>query len=309
MREALAVYYFPGMWEWDRTLVRSLAHAGFRRSLEAHGGDPALAEHGARVLDRYFDWAVGVDDFVPVRVATDFDVTVPDPLTSGRDLATPSGEAVRYQGRIDLLVVDDDDHYWVVEHAPTTEGWADLDDLLLHERTTSHCWAWELFYMGMRIAGVIHNELRLDAGDEGVDDDGPPPAAAPAHGGGHRRMYVRSGGPPHGITVTTYGQAFRRTRIPRGEDELRAHRTRLGLEVLDMVDPGLSVYPSPSPPNCGSCAYRAPCVATDAGGGVEEILARSYRRKPPEELVEGRLGGVTWAMGRGAAPPKFKRDT
>ena len=56
-REALAVHYFPGMWAWDRSIVRPLV-------LKAAG--PA-----AEYVERYVDWAAGVDDFEPVRVEFD----------------------------------------------------------------------------------------------------------------------------------------------------------------------------------------------------------------------------------------------
>ena len=33
------------------------------------------------------------------------------------------------------------------------------------------------------------------------------------------------------------------------------------------------------------------------------MLATRYRARGPDVLEEGRLGGVSWGMGRGAAPP------
>jgi hypothetical protein len=41
-------------------------------------------------------------------------------------------------------------------------GFAAADDLLLDEELVAACWAIERFYPGMRIAGTVHNELRLD---------------------------------------------------------------------------------------------------------------------------------------------------
>ena len=35
---------------------------------------------------------------------------------------------------------------------------------------------------------------------------------------------------------------------------------------------------------------------------------RDFRARPPEELEEGRLGGSTWGMGRGAMPVRFSDD-
>jgi hypothetical protein len=41
------------------------------------------------------------------------------------------------------------------------------------------------------------------------------------------------------------------------------------------------------------------------GTDEQVILEANYRSRGPEEIVEGRLGGVTWSMNRGARPPKF----
>jgi hypothetical protein len=313
VRDALAVYYFPGMWEWDRAIVRPLAHDRLDRSVRGRGApdEEALADRGHDVLTRYFDWAPLVDAFTPVRVETDFDVNIADPGEPGRALATAAGEPVHYQDRVDLLAVDRDDNYWVVDHRVVTDRWAELDELLLEERATSACWAWELFFMGMRVAGVVYNELWAGPG--------PPPDQAGGTGeraareptgpdaGRHRRRDVAGGRPPAGVSRDA-GDLFRRTRVPRAPDELARSHAQLAAEAREMVDDGVRVYPNPTPANCGRCDYREPCVATSRAEPVEPVLAASYRRRPGPVLEEGRLGGATWAMGRGAAPPKFRSD-
>ena len=42
--------------------------------------------------------------------------------------------------------------------------------MLLDEHAVAACWAWEQDYVGMQIAGTIHNEIRLDAFPEPVGD-------------------------------------------------------------------------------------------------------------------------------------------
>lgn len=301
LKDALAVYYFPGMWEWDRSIVRPLAREGFLRSTD----DEEEMVRGVGVLDRYFEWASAVDDFVPIRVETDFDVPVPDPAAPDRDLATAAGHPVRYRGRADLVVVDVRDNYWIVEHRVTAGPWAAEHDLLLDERSTAAAWAWERFFLGMRIAGVVHNELRTDAAPESAAAAmpvAPPVAAGTAR---HRRMYAQGPGPSGDVTVQELPGMFRRTRVPLPAARLEAVGRQLAAEALDMLAPDVPVYPNPSPANCGRCDYRAPCRATALDADPADVLARSYRKREPEELVEGRLGGVTWAMGRGAAPPRF----
>jgi hypothetical protein len=85
------------------------------------------------------------------------------------------------------------------------------------------------------------------------------------------------------------------------------HAARLAEELAAMVDPSIALYPSPSPANCGPCPFRRPCVAESMGDDPAPILAGSFRARDPEREA-GRLGGVTWSMNRGAAPPRFRAD-
>lgn len=41
-------------------------------------------------------------------------------------------------------------------------------------------------------------------------------------------------------------------------------------------------------------------------GDAVGVLAAAYRKRAPEAVEEGRLGGVTWSMNRGAAPPRWQ---
>ena len=112
VHDALALWYFPGMWEWDRSLVRGFAMEGFhksmRKQLDAYAAVADVSEaqdeewqaqvgEGERLLDRYFAWAPGVDAFSPVRVDTDFDANVPDPAAVGVDLVAPGGGLIWFK--------------------------------------------------------------------------------------------------------------------------------------------------------------------------------------------------------------------
>jgi hypothetical protein len=307
VRAALAVWYFPGMWEWDRAIVRPLALEAFHRVAAAWptGSDDVVAQ-GDQLLARYFEWAPSVDRFTPVRVETDFQVSIPDPADPVHDLAGADGAAVHFAGRVELLVVDQFDAYWLVEHR-VGDRWADDDELVLDEVGATFCWAWARFFIGMEVAGVIYNELRSDVelADASVPPSPPGPDSVVAVG--HRRMYVRS---DHAAVpeITREGNdVFRRTRVSRGAVELERVRRNLGLEARDMTSAGLSVYPAPSWDVCSECLYRPPCMALNTGRDAGSVLDASYRPRPPAEVAEGRLGGVTWSIGRGAAPPKFGR--
>jgi len=273
-------------------------------------GSGEAVEQARAMLERYFAWAPTVDAFAPVRVENDFEANVPDLRNPGHDLSDERGRPVRYIDRVPLLVVDADDSYWIVEHRLVDDGWAEREELLLAEPPVAAAWGWERFYLGMVIAGTVHNELRLTA--EGPEGGEPGPGAA-RHP--RSRDYARSraaGRDPAAAgspvlqaeaVVQEIGDWFRRTWIRRTRAEVEGVGERLSAEVLDMLDPALALYPSPSPEHCGPCYFRAPCLAMNEGVNPGKILAADYQQRDFDRPEEGRLGGGSWSMNRGAAPP------
>jgi hypothetical protein len=333
IRDALAVYYFPGMWDWARAVVLPVVtqalDRGLQRQRDTHGARlpadfEALAAAMQRLLVAYFDWAPGIERLSPVLVEVDYQVDLPDPDQPDAALRTSTGTSVRYRGRVDLLAVDEFDAYWIVRHR-LVDHWSPVEVLQRDEEALASCWAWEHFYLGMTIAGTIHNELRPPADFE---PDAEPPAARPpastherrgipqseGSGGGrsvpqHRRLYARSHEPvePEPI-IRDLGPWFRRTWIRRPRAEIEGAGRQLAREAREILDPGVIVYPSPSQSACPRCPFGAPCQALYDGDDAEAILAAQYQRRDPGDLVEGRLGGTTWSTGRGGGPARFGQD-
>ncbi|HEU0089335.1 MAG TPA: hypothetical protein VFQ77_17100 [Pseudonocardiaceae bacterium] len=291
VHDALDVYYFPGMWDWNRAIVRPLAVAGFEKSMRrqraAYEQVRALSaaqvrdweshlELGTGVLQRYFEWALEVDRFTPLQVAAQFDVAVPDPVSPDTGLITPEGRSLQYRVRVNLAVIDDHELYWLVEHRVVLgEQWPELDRLLLDEQALTRSWAWQLGFLA-KLAGTIHNELRATLPDAGDAQEA--------------RVQARPGA--GGIITQRSTDSFRRTHIPRTELELERHGTVIALQLKDMIDPALRVYPNPSWEHCGSCAYRPPCLAMTQGLDERPILDASYRKRVGADFERGRLGSV-----------------
>ncbi|MFG1791713.1 hypothetical protein [Nocardia sp. NPDC049149] len=322
VRDALAVYYFPGMWDWASTIVLPLVGKALDDSLgrqrAAIGVDrcgdaewQAICDRAHLVVERYFGWAPMVDRFSPIRVETDFDAVVPDPAAPERGLVGPGGGGIHYTGRIDLLAIDAHDRYWIVRHRVLDEPFPPTEQLLLDEDSVTGCWAWSRFYDGMEVAGTIYNEL--SASPSGV----PMPQAErrrggiPQHepsGGGRgvsspRRAYVR--GRPAESTERidqTERDGLRRTVIRRDAAEIRSAGAQLAAEVLDMISVDVRVYPNPVPAHCSACAFVAPCLAVHDGRPVEPLLASDYRPRPAIAVERGRLGGTPFGVGRGWVP-------
>jgi hypothetical protein len=337
IRDALAVYYFPGMWDWSRSITQPLVVQGLDRALAEQrdrgppGPDPAAAR---RLLDRYLAWAPTADQFSPVLVEPEYDVLLPDPARPSSGLVTSTGAAIRYRGRIDLLAVDQYDSYWIVRHRLVRADWPPVAAVIDDAEAVAACWAWEQFYLGMTITGTVSNEFRLDASQPAAGQPaGPRPRGRwpwprlagqlrrPAvrtvrqhepSGGGrslpqHRRMYARAREPTAADRVTVQtGPGFRRIWARRSRAEIEDIARQLATDAAAMMAPELAVPPSPSEANCPPCPFRGPCQAMLAGQDPEPLLRTAYQQRAPDNLEEGRLGGA-WGMGRGAAPPRFPR--
>jgi hypothetical protein len=286
-------------------------HKAVERSLTEASAAEFVAT-AAALLDCYDAWASAVDDFAPVKIDHDVTGMLADPSEPERGLLAPNGSAVVYACRVDLLAVDAADEYWVVRHQ-FVDDWQDQDALIRDEEAIAACWAWEQDYVGMEIAGTIHNEVRTDG-----PSDLPAPMAAGRHdpvaqheasGGGrsipqHRRESARASR----VDVTTrFDQKtagpLRRTRIRRTRGEIASVGTQLAAEALDMIrEP--AIYPNPGT-HCSACGFAAPCLAMFEGADPEPVLATQFRRRPAAERP--RLGQATWGFGRGAAPPRWDK--
>lgn len=331
VRDALAVYYFPGMWDWNSAIVLPLVVKAFddaiARQCESAGNAPdgdddarwqVLLDQGHLLLERYFAWAPTVDRFSPVRVETDFETIVPDPSGPDRYVLAPDGAEVLYTGRIDLLAIDEYDRYWVVRHRVTDESFPSTEQLVLEEESVAACWAWGLFYDGMEVAGTIYNEVSSPDPDTAASGRAlSMPVAEHMRGGllqhdgsgggrgvsSPRRMYVK-GRPAEKVERIRQSEddGLRRTTIRRTEAEVRAAGTKVAQEALDMVSSDVPTYPNPVPSHCAVCRFAKPCLALHEDRDVEPILGAAYRQRPAVEIEIGRLGGSPYGVGRGWVP-------
>ncbi len=178
IHDALAVYYFPAMDDWDRAIVRPLAIKGFLRSLDEDRAryeqvvpltpeqedewDEAL-ERGTAMLTGYFAWAGPLDTFASIFSDQEYWAPIPDPANPGSDLVNAVGREIRYLGRIDQLFSDLNDEYWIADHRIVGNEWENDDQLLLDLEGLAALWATEQTYPQLRIAGTVYNELRVDA--------------------------------------------------------------------------------------------------------------------------------------------------
>ncbi len=309
IKDALAVYYYPGTWDWQHDLKQSLVHKSLQRSLE----HTETLEAATALMDSYDAWARTIDDFAPVKIDHDVAAMVTDPQETEQGLLTPTGSGVVYACRVDLLAVDAADEYWVVRHQ-IVEAWQDPDTLVRDEEAIAACWAWEQDYVGMQIVGTIHNEVRLGGPSEPpADADGRERQAVAQHeasGGGrsipqHQRASARAPRVASRVHQQTAGPLCR-THIRRTRAEIAAVNSQLAAEAIDMASEP-AIYPTPAA-HCAVCGFAAPCLALFEGVDPEPMLAAQFRQRQVSAQQRPRLGQSTWGFGRGAAPPQWGDD-
>ncbi|MGB7145049.1 hypothetical protein [Mycobacterium sp.] len=312
LKDALAVYYYPGTWDWQHEVTQPLVHKALEQSLvDADATD--MLDKAAALLDCYDAWANAVDDFAPVKINLDVEALVPDPDDPERGLLVHDGSPVIYPCRIDLVAVDAADEYWVVCHQIVDE-WQNIDRLVRDEQALAACWAFEYDYIGLQIAGTIHNEVRI-TGQLKFPAPGSAtkrlPKAVAQHepsGGGrslpqHQRASTQaSRRTATGRTEQITAGVLRRTRVRRSRQEITSVGSLIAAEAVDMTS-WPTIYPTFAA-HCHDCEFDVPCSAITEGADAEPLLQANFRR-PPDEPRKPRLGQSTWGFGRGAAPPRW----
>lgn len=300
---ALEVYYDPETWGWDRSVVEALALARFSEEQEGqlqtylrdigqgHGGGITdeeirndFAERwtlGEGMLKHYFQWSkINDTDWTPLYVELEFEVVIPG-------LEGTYAEGAVYQGRIDLVIKDRLDRYWIVDHK-TAARFDSTAHLELDPQCGSYAWALQ-HMLGIPIAGVVYNELY-----KGV----PGPPTRLKRGGFSKNksqdtsydLYVQTLMEEYGEIPSDYEDHleflktkesvyFRRTRVHRSAAELQKLGESVRLEALDMLDPDLRIYPNPTKFNCQNCMFRTPCLIEHEGGDVDWVLRENYEQR------------------------------
>jgi len=210
---------------------------------------------------------------------------VTDPDHPERGLLVHDGSPVIYPCRIDVVAVDAADEYWVVCHR-IVEEWLDTDMLVRDEQAVASCWAFEHDYIGVQIAGTIHNEVRITGPltfpPAGSASQRLPKAVAQheASGGGrslpqHQRVSAQASrrGASDRTEQRTAG-VLRRTRIRRSRHEITSVGSQIADEAVDMTS-WPTVYPTFAA-HCRDCEFSAPCSALTTGSDAETLLQRAF---------------------------------
>jgi hypothetical protein len=91
---------------------------------------------------------------------------------------------------------------------------------------------------------------------------------------------------------------YRRFTVIKSDYELDQVEYNLRLEVLDMLEPNLRIYPSPGKFGCNSCAFQTPCISQNAGQDYMYTLSTMFEVREPYYARQKREAASTESRGR-----------
>lgn len=260
------------------------------------------------------------ENFVPVKVEIGFEVNVNHPQT-GKQLRCkcdkcwrkfahqipteemkPSerifweGLPVTYAGRIDCLMQDPDGYYWIVDWKTARSISDDEEFLQLDDQIGSYVWALTAA-LGLPVRGFIYHQQKKGF---------PQPPQRNKH---QRKGCWFSVSKAQDTDYETYLKTvqeedaeayeagayddflhwlkvegpvyYKRNIVIKTEHELKSIGENIGLEALDMLDPGLRIYPNSGRFGCKYCAFRQPCIGKFRGDDYEYTLKTLFKQEAP----------------------------
>jgi len=246
-----------------------------------------LAELSTSMLKYYWDdWLIARDPLktfvykgVP-QTEVNFRVEVPfDARKFGYD-------KVMYSGTLDRVVVDEYDQLWILEYktAKTIQTLHYSND----SQISTYCWAGNLLY-GRPIVGVIYQQHR-----KAIPDD--PKILANGRISQDKRQLITHRS-LRSVIKNVYGDVsrapqdyidflnwlatqedmdsdkfIRRDRVRRNDHQREAEAVKIMMEIEEMLNPDLPLYPNPDRTCQFMCPFNSPCVSLDDGSDWQQEL-------------------------------------
>lgn len=203
------------------------------------------------------------------------------------------GLPVVYAGRLDMLAIDENGNYWIFDWKTAAQLSQRTDFLYLDDQIGSYNWA--LVKLGVNVKGFVYHEQRKAF------------PQSPKQNKSRRmgRLFTISKSEPldyesylaaimeHDKAAYEEGlydemllylqndnvEYYARYQIAKSIPELVEIEKNIGQEALDMIDPNLRVYPSPSRFGCSWCAYQSPCMEQNAQGDYRYALDTMFEQR------------------------------
>lgn len=199
---------------------------------------------------------------------------------------THDGRAIYYRGTIDRVAIDEYDRLWVVEYK-TAKAFR-IHHFDTDNQITSYCWAASALY-DLPVAGVVYMQFKKDLPEMPrilasgrVSTDKKQNTTAKQYRQALLDIYGDiSRAPPDNVALLNSLVAeetedadryIRRDYLERSPAQIQSEGTKILLEVEDIFNPNIALYPNPTG-DCGwQCALQSVCVAMDDGSDFENLL-------------------------------------
>lgn len=214
-------------------------------------------------------------------------------------------DCILYRGTIDRVGIDEEGYLWVIEYK--TAKRAERYHFQTDPQITTYCWAASHIY-DKPVAGVEYQQFVKNAPEAPrILSSGKISVASnlvtsyPLYYDALERFYGSADNAPKeyhnklaeiGKAEDEWGDRFiRRDRVRRNTHTCNAEALKILLEVEDMLNPNLPLYPNPTRTCPYMCSFLAPCVTMDDGGDWEYELSLEFdeRDQDAERLWRNRL--------------------
>lgn len=255
-----------------------------------------LTKLGDGMLDYYEEWLVARDPLqtfiFPDATHTDqFQVEVHALIEI--PFPTPHYDQVLYAVTLDRVSIDEHGQLWIVEYKTAKR----IQTLFFQTdpQVGAYTWIGPQLY-GRPIAGVVYQQHRKDVPDDPRIVQGGHPSVAKQQLTTHRK-YRRS-------LINIYGEVLRapapcvdmlnelerletpdadkfirRDKIERNAYQAQSEGEKLMMELEEMLNPNLPLYPAPTR-ECGHlCSFKHACVALDDGSDWKLELEAGFTQK------------------------------
>lgn len=215
------------------------------------------------------------------------------------DAARFGYDKVVYSGTLDRVVVDENGLLWIVEYK--TAKAIQVMHYAHDTQVSSYCWVGDQLY-GRTVAGVIYQQHRKDTPNE-------PRILSNGRISTDKRQLITHQSLRQYI-LNIYGSVqkapqdyvdflnwkasqedlssdlfVRRDKIPRNQHQREAEGAKILMEIEEMLDPKLSLYPNPDRTCAFMCPFHGPCVSIDDGSDWQYELDITMQTR--EALYDG----------------------
>lgn len=204
-------------------------------------------------------------------------------------------DRVIYSGTFDRVIVDEWGNLWIVEYK-TAKNIQTLH-LSYDGQISAYCWAGNQLY-DRPVVGVIYQQHRKDIPK-------PPPFLGSGKISTAKNMLTTRGLYKQAL-VNLYGSVerapianvdylnrlaqiesmdadkfIRRDRSERNEHQVQAEGIKLMLELEELLNPDIALYPSPTRECAHMCDFNGPCVSLDDGSDYMQELELLMEPRDP----------------------------